>query len=66
MLRQLLISKYPQISDKQFQTALQIATMDIKANRLAFGKRTTLPEALKIIGLCLITANKVENGDYRP
>jgi len=64
MLRNIIHNQFF-TSDKLIKTALDMATQNIKANRLAFGKKTTLPEAMKIIGLCLVTATKVDQGDYR-
>jgi hypothetical protein len=64
MLRN-IINNYNVTSDNLIKTALDMATQDIKANRLAFGKRTTLSEAMQIIELCLVTATKVETELYQ-
>ena len=42
------------------ETALSMATQDIKFNRLMFGKRTTLDDVREIFKLCVAVAKKVE------
>lgn len=44
--------------------ALDMATQDIKFNRLTFGKRTTVAEAREIYLLCWNVAVKVYGGTY--
>ena len=53
MLKEALIGSTGPISDNQFKLALDMATLDIKANRYMFNKRTSLREAVRISGMCL-------------
>ena len=63
MLMNIIRKQYP-VSDELIETALDMATQDIKFNRIFFGKKTTLPEVLRIFGLCLKTAKKVDAEEY--
>ena len=42
------------------KTALDMATQDIKFNRIFFGRRTTLAEVREIYDMCLKVAKMVE------
>jgi len=53
MLKSILSSMNGNIPEDQLKTALDMATLDIKANRYMFNKRTSLQEAVKITGMCL-------------
>jgi len=55
-----IIRKQYTVSDELIETALDIATQDIKFNRIFFHRKTTLPEVLRIFGLCLKTAKRLE------
>lgn len=58
MLRKILESTYGPISDSQFAEVMDLATTDIKTNRVDFGKRTSLSDAVEIAGSCLIAMNR--------
>ena len=53
MLRSYLSIDYGVIPEDQLKMAFDMATLDIKANRYLFNKRTSLKEAIKITGMCL-------------
>jgi pyruvate-formate lyase-activating enzyme len=42
------------------KVVFDMATADIKANRIAFGKRTTMADLKLILRTCLITARKAD------
>ncbi|MDP4179065.1 MAG: hypothetical protein Q8900_12090 [Bacillota bacterium] len=48
------------LSDSLFKHSLDMATKDIKFNRIAFKKRTTLKQAIEITAICALTALRYE------
>ncbi len=52
MLRKILESDLDTMTDFQFREVLDLATSDIKTNRVGFGKRTCLPEVVEIAEVC--------------
>ena len=59
MLKEIIRKRYP-VSDKLIEITLDAATQDIKFNRIFFHRRTTLPEVLRIVELCLVTAKRLD------
>lgn len=53
MLRQILESELGLMTDAEFREALELATTDIKTNRVAFGKRTSLTDMIEITWISL-------------
>jgi hypothetical protein len=62
MLREMIENRIGKIDDDTFEMALDMATDDIKFNRISFGKRTSLSKALEIIISCVNVAQKIEKG----
>ncbi|QIB26067.1 hypothetical protein [Caloranaerobacter azorensis] len=62
MLLNMVQKQIGYVSEEHFRLALDMATDDIKANRIAFGKRTSLEEALEIIIACIKVVQKIEKG----
>lgn len=58
MLRKILESALGPLTNSQFSEALDLATTDIKVNRVAFGKRTSLHDAVEIAGSCFVALNR--------
>jgi len=52
LLRQILESIVGKMTDTQFAEVLDLATSDIKTNRVDFGKRTSLSDAVEIARSC--------------
>lgn len=52
MLKRLIERASGQLSDAELKQVLDLATTDIMVNRIGFGKRTSLTEALEIAGMC--------------
>ena len=52
MLRKILESDLGPMTDSEFCQVLDLATTDIKTNRVDFGKRTSLHDAVEIAGSC--------------
>ncbi len=48
MLRKILELDLSPMTDSEFREVLILATLDIKTNRVDFGKRTGLPEVVEI------------------
>jgi hypothetical protein len=62
MIKNALIKIAGDTPDDQLKTALDMATLDIKANRYYFKKRTSLAEAVRISGICLkVLQNRTVN-----
>jgi hypothetical protein len=59
MLKEIIRKRYP-ISENLIDTALDMATQDIKFNRIFFHRRTTLPEVLRIIELCIVAVKRLD------
>jgi len=52
MLRKILKLNLGPMTDSEFREVLDLATSDIKTNRVDFGKRTSLPKMVEIAELC--------------
>ena len=52
MLKKLIESASGPISQAELREVLDLATTDIRVNRLGFGKRTSLADAIEIAGMC--------------
>jgi len=52
MLRKILELNLGPMTDSEVREVLELATSDIKINRVDFGKRTSLPEVVEITELC--------------
>ena len=52
MLSKILELDLGPMTDSEFREVLDLATTDIKTNRVDFGKRTSLPEVVEIAGIC--------------
>lgn len=52
MLSKILESELGPMTDSELREVLDLATSDIKTNRIDFGKRTSLPEMLEIAEIC--------------
>lgn len=53
MLRKFLEFDLNLMTDSEFREVLDLATSDIKTNRVDFGKRTSLPEVVEIAAGCI-------------
>lgn len=58
MLRKILESRTGPLTTAQFAEVMDLATTDIKTNRVGFGKRTSLGEAVEIAVSCHIALNR--------
>lgn len=58
MLRKILESKLGPITTAQFAEVIDLATTDIKINRLSFGKRTSFSEAVEIAAKCFVALGR--------
>ncbi len=52
MLRKILELDLGPMTDSELREVLDLATSDIKTNRVDFAKRTSLPKVLEIAELC--------------
>lgn len=52
MLKKLIESASGPISQAELYAILDLATTDIRVNRLGFGKRTSILEVVEIAGIC--------------
>lgn len=52
MLRKILELDLGPMTDPEFREVLELATTDIKVNRVDFGKRTSLHEVVEIAKIC--------------
>ena len=52
MLRKILECDLNSMTDSKFREVLDLASSDIKTNRVDFGKRTSLPEVVEIVESC--------------
>ncbi|MBC2722656.1 hypothetical protein [Desulfosporosinus sp.] len=52
MLRKILELDVGSMIDSEFREVLDLATSDIKTNRVDFGKRTRLSEVVEIARIC--------------
>lgn len=57
MIKQNLLLTYGPIPEDLLKEVLDMTTLDIKANRYMFNKRTSLQEAVIIAGMCLHVLN---------
>lgn len=62
MLLDMVQKQMGYVSEEHFRLALDMATDDIRVNRIAFGKRTSLEEALEIIISCIIALQRTGKG----
>lgn len=46
------------MTDSEFREVLILATSDIKAKRVEFSKRTSIPEVVEIVERCLKTLQR--------
>ena len=53
MLRKILAFDLDSMTDSEFREVLDLATSDIKTNRVDYGKRTILLEVVEIAEKCL-------------
>lgn len=58
MLRKILESKLGPLTNAQFAEVVDLATTDIKINRVNFGKRTSLSQAVEIAAGCFIALGR--------
>lgn len=58
MLRTILESTLGPLTNSQFAEALDLATTDIKVNRVDFGKRTSLHDAVGIAKISLMVLRR--------
>lgn len=58
MLRKILESKLGPLTTAQFKEVMDLATTDIQINRLSFGKRTSLSEAVEIAAGCFVALGR--------
>ncbi|TGE36855.1 hypothetical protein E4K67_17295 [Desulfosporosinus fructosivorans] len=58
MLRKLLESFTCPMTNSEFEQVLDLATTDIKTNRVDFGKRTSLSDAVEIAASCFIALSR--------
>lgn len=58
MLRKILESKIGPMAGSEFRQVLDLATADIRINRIAFGKRTSLREAVEIAVRCFVAMGR--------
>jgi len=60
MLRKILELDLGTMTDSQFREVIELATSDIKANRVDFGKNTNLSEVVEIAKLCFRAHQRVK------
>ena len=60
MLRKILQLDLDPMSDSEFREVLDLATSDIKINRVDFGKRTSLFEVVEIAKICFRVLQRVK------
>lgn len=58
MLKLILESILGPLTNSQFVEVMDLATTDIKINRVEFGKRTSLHDAVEIAGSCFIALGR--------
>lgn len=58
MLRKILEFDLNSMTDSEFREILDLATSDIKTNRVNFGKRTNLPEVIEIAEICFMAQKR--------
>ncbi|MBC2721811.1 hypothetical protein [Desulfosporosinus sp.] len=58
MLRKIIETKTGPLTAAQFAEVMDLATTDIQINRLNFGKRTSLSEAVEIAAGCFIAMSR--------
>jgi len=64
MLRKILEFDMDPMTDSEFREVLDLATSDIKTNRVDFGKRTSLPEVVEIAESCLRAFQRMEQARH--
>jgi len=52
MLREIIESARKTLTEKQFAELMDLVTTDVRVNRIAFGKRTSLKDAVEIAASC--------------
>lgn len=60
MLRKILESNLGPMTNTEFEEVLDLVTVDIKINRVNFGKRTSLSYAVEIARSCFIVLSREE------
>lgn len=58
MLKKILELTLGSMTNTQFSEVIELATSDIKTNRIDFGQRTSLSEAVEIATSCFIALNR--------
>lgn len=58
MLRTILELSSGPMSDTEFAEVMELATSDIKINRVSFGKRTNIHDAVDIAAGCLVVLQR--------
>jgi hypothetical protein len=58
VLRKMLESVVGPKSEAEYRQVLDLATSDIKTNRIAFGKRTSLHDAVEIAVSCFVAMSR--------
>lgn len=58
MLRKILESNLGPMTNSEFKEVLDLATTDIKTNRVSFGKRTSLHDAAEIAKNCFVALSR--------
>lgn len=60
-LRNLLQAKVGNLTDEEYYLLLDLATDDIRINRLMWGKKTTMPDLIQIVKICVIVLDAIKN-----
>jgi len=58
MLKKLIESASGSISQAELYAILDLATTDIRVNRIGWGKRTSIRQAVEIAGMCKTAIGK--------
>lgn len=58
MLRKILESKLALLTNAEFAEVMDLATTDIKINRIDFCKQTSLAEAVEIAAQCYVAMGR--------
>jgi len=58
LLRKIIESKLGPMTNTQFAEVMDLVTTDIKVNRLSYGKRTSLSEAVEIAAGCFVALGR--------
>ena len=63
MLRKILDFDLDPMTDSEFREVLDLATSDIKTNRVDFGKRTSLHDLVEIAESCFSVLQRGRSAD---